>query len=109
MTDTDGRLLTVQVHAANIQDRDGAKPLLRASRRMWCFVQTVFADGGYAGKLITCPRCLVPQSRDATVTREGEEALWQAVFMVQPGQRREFEPSSKRRKKRPAAWPSATA
>ena len=53
MTDTDGRLLTVQVHAANIQDRDGAKPLLRASRRMWCFVQTVFADGGYAGKLIT--------------------------------------------------------
>ena len=52
MTDTDGRLLTVQVHAANIQDRDGAKPLLRASRRIWCFVQTVFADGGYAGKLI---------------------------------------------------------
>ena len=44
-------------------------------------------------------RCLVPESRDATLTREGEEALWQAVFMVQPEQRREFEPSSKRRKK----------
>jgi hypothetical protein len=43
--------------------------------------------------------CLVPKSRDATLTREGEEALWQAVFMVQPEQRREFEPSSKRRKK----------
>ena len=53
MTNTDGRLLTVQVHAANIQDRDGAKPLLRAWHRMWCLVQTVFADGGYAGKLIT--------------------------------------------------------
>ena len=48
-----GRLLTVQVHAANIQDRDGAKPLLRASRRMWCFIHTVFADGGYAGKLVS--------------------------------------------------------
>jgi len=55
------------------------------------------------------PRCLVPESRDATLTREGEEALWQAVFTVQPEQRREFEPSSKRRKKRPAPWHSATA
>ena len=44
--------MTVQVHAANVQNRDGAKPLLRASRRMWCFVETVFTDGGYAGKLI---------------------------------------------------------
>lgn len=42
----------MQVHAASVQDRDGAKPLLRASRRMWCFVETVFADGGYAGKLV---------------------------------------------------------
>lgn len=53
--------------------------------------------------------CLVPESRDATLTREGEEALWQAVFTAQPEQRREFEPSSKRRKTRPAAWPSVTA
>ena len=53
MTDTDGRLLTVQVHAANIQDRDGAKRLLRASRRTWCFIETVFADGGYAGRLVS--------------------------------------------------------
>ena len=48
-------------------------------------------------------RCLVPGSRDATLTREGEEALWQQFFTAQPEQRREFEPSSKRRKKRPAA------
>ena len=53
MTDTDDRLLIVQVHAANIQDRDGAKPMLRASRRTWCFIETVFADGGYAGKLLS--------------------------------------------------------
>lgn len=42
----------MQVHAASVQDRDGAKPLLRASRRLWCFVETLFADGGYAGKLV---------------------------------------------------------
>jgi len=57
LTDTDGRLLDVQVHAGNVQDRDGAKPLLRSDacvrpRGLWAFVETVFADGGYAGKLV---------------------------------------------------------
>ena len=32
MVDTDGRALKLQVHAADIQDRSGAGPLLRASR-----------------------------------------------------------------------------
>jgi hypothetical protein len=32
MTDTDGRLLAVEVHAADIQDRDGAKGVLKRSR-----------------------------------------------------------------------------
>jgi transposase len=40
------------VQSASVQDRDGAKPLLCASRGLWCFIATVFADGGYAGKLI---------------------------------------------------------
>ena len=63
-----------------------------------------------AGHDICCHGwCLVPGSRDATLTREAEEALWQAVFMAQPEQRREFEPSSKRRKRRLAPWPAATA
>ena len=51
MTDTDGRLLAVQVHAADIQDRDGAKGVLTLSRRAFPFVERVFADGGYAGRL----------------------------------------------------------
>jgi transposase len=51
LTDTDGRLLDVQVHAGSVQHRDGAKPLWRAARGLWAFVETVFADGGYAGKL----------------------------------------------------------
>jgi transposase len=45
------RLLAVRVHAADVQDRDGAKLALKASRARFPFVQTVFADGGYAGRL----------------------------------------------------------
>ena len=52
MTDTDGRLLAVEVHAADVQDRDGAKGVLRLSRRAFPFVETVFADGGHAGRLV---------------------------------------------------------
>jgi hypothetical protein len=36
------------------------------------------------------------------LTREGEDALWQQVFTVQPARRRAFEPSSKRRKQESA-------
>ena len=52
LTDTDGRLLAVEVHAADVQDRDGAKGVLKRSRRRFPFVEHVFADGGYAGKLV---------------------------------------------------------
>jgi hypothetical protein len=53
--------------------------------------------------------CLVPESRGAILTRESEEALWQTFFTAAPAQRREFEPSSKRRKRRPAVSPAGTA
>ena len=52
MTDTDGRLLAVEVHAANIQDRDGAKGVLRRSRTRFPFVKRAYVDGGYAGRLV---------------------------------------------------------
>ena len=55
------------------------------------------------------PRCSVPECRDAILTRESEDALWQVVFTAAPAQRREFEPSSKRRKRRPTLSPSDTA
>jgi hypothetical protein len=50
LVDTDGRALKNQARAADIQDRDGAGPLLRASRPSWPFVQCVFADAGYQGR-----------------------------------------------------------
>lgn len=37
------------VHEANIQDRDGAVPLLTSARKAWLWLRYVFADGGYAG------------------------------------------------------------
>src|SRR4051812_25203155 len=52
LTDTDGRLLTIQVHGANIQDRDGAKAVLKRSRARFPFVQHAYVDGGYAGRLV---------------------------------------------------------
>jgi transposase len=42
--------LTVVVHPADVQDRDGAFHLLRRARRLFPFIECIFADGGYAGK-----------------------------------------------------------
>ena len=56
MTDTDGRLLIVRVHSAGIQDRDGGKAVLKASRARYPFVERAFADGGYAGRLVRWAR-----------------------------------------------------
>jgi transposase len=42
----------VRVHSAGIQDRDGAKLVLKASRSRYPFVAHAFADGGYAGRLV---------------------------------------------------------
>jgi putative transposase len=47
-----GVLLAVIVHAANIQDRDGARYLLTYIADWLPRVHTVVADGGYAGKLV---------------------------------------------------------
>ena len=37
------------MHPADVQDRDGAFYLLRRARRMFPFIERIFADGGYAG------------------------------------------------------------
>jgi putative transposase len=45
--DTQGLLLGVVVHAASIQDADGAGELLGRIKRLYCWLRAVFADGGY--------------------------------------------------------------
>ncbi len=52
-TDTGGLLLAVIVTAANVQDRDGAHRVLAALRERVSTVRHVWADGGYAGRLVT--------------------------------------------------------
>ena len=52
LVDTDGRGLVLEPHPASIQDRDGGGPLMRASRRIFPFIQRVFADSGYAGEKV---------------------------------------------------------
>src|SRR5712675_879416 len=54
--DTAGLLLAVVVTAASTQDRDAAKPLLWNLRRAFPGVKLTWADGGYAGKLVTWAR-----------------------------------------------------
>ena len=41
------------VHSAGIQDRDGAQPVLRALVTRFPGLELIWADGGYAGKLVT--------------------------------------------------------
>jgi putative transposase len=52
LVDTDGRALKLHAHPADVQDRDGAGPLLRASRRSFPFIERVFADSAYAGERV---------------------------------------------------------
>ena len=49
VTDTEGSLLVVQVHPANIQDNHGAVPLLKAARRAFGRLRHLFADRVYRG------------------------------------------------------------
>ena len=51
--DTLGLLLAVVVTAASTQDRDGACPLLAVLRERFSTITLVWADGGYAGRLVS--------------------------------------------------------
>jgi len=48
-----GHVLSVLVHRADIQDRDGAKLAIEDVKRHLRCLKVVFADGGYAGQLVS--------------------------------------------------------
>jgi transposase len=50
VTDTQGNLLCAIVHAANIQDRDGAPAVVSLACAIYPTIAHLFADGGYAGE-----------------------------------------------------------
>ena len=41
--------MSASIHPADVQDRDGALPLLAEARRAFPFIERIFADGGYQG------------------------------------------------------------
>jgi len=49
LTDTLGLPVAAVVHAADIQDRDGAPLVLASARSLYPWLHHVFADGGYSG------------------------------------------------------------
>ena len=48
-----GLILTLVVHAANVQDRDGARLVLTQMADKFPWLEKIWADGGYAGQLVT--------------------------------------------------------
>jgi len=68
--DTLGLLLAVVVTAASVQDRDGACPLLAMLRERFSTITLVWADGGYARRLVSwrpgCCCSVSPWSNAAT-------------------------------------------
>lgn len=67
--DTIGLLLTVLVTAAGVQDRDGAMPLLQRLRAACPRIALVWADGGYAGRLVAQTAATLAGLRLAIVRR----------------------------------------
>ena len=52
VVDSLGLLLAVVVHAADIQDRDGAKLVLAKLKGRFRRLKLIWADAGYAGQLV---------------------------------------------------------
>ena len=52
LVDTLGLIITVIIHSADMQDRDGAKLVFERTKQYFKKLKLIWADGGYAGKLI---------------------------------------------------------
>ncbi len=50
VVDTQGLLIGLIIHPADVQDRDGAVNVLASIRRLYPWLRHIFADGGYAGE-----------------------------------------------------------
>ena len=50
MTDTTSRLVGAEVHAADVQDRDGAVLVIETIHDLFPWLRHLFAGGAYAGE-----------------------------------------------------------
>ena len=84
MVDTLGLIIAIVVHAANLQDRDGARLVLakldekRKGRRLFPRLKLIWADGGYAGQLVDWVRHL--GRRTLEIVKRGGDAVGFAVL-----------------------------
>ena len=76
LVDTGRRPLVLQASPACVQDRDGAVPLLRASRGPYPFIERAFADSGYAGERVAAATLIAVE-----IVRKQAD---QVGFAVQP-------------------------
>ena len=79
LVDTLGLLLSVVVHPADIQDRDGAHEVLRQARRSFPFIERIFADAGYQG-----PRAALAAADTGSWTLEIVKRTEAHQFVVLP-------------------------
>jgi putative transposase len=79
VVDTEGNLLTVMVHAADIQDRDGVQPALVETQELCPSVTYAWADQSYRGDLLEWAAKVLGITIEI-VTRPAE----QVGFQVQP-------------------------
>lgn len=76
--DTLGLLLVVMVSAAGMQDRDGAGRLLSLLHERFSTIQLVWADGGYAGRLVTWAAKVIRLS--VTIVKRSDDVKGFAVL-----------------------------
>ena len=91
LVDTDGRLIKVIVHPADIQDRDGGAALLNALRSSFPFVELVFADAGERVAGATCIKVQIVRKADDQVGFKVHQRRWVVErFFAWLGRNRRF-------------------
>jgi transposase len=75
VVDTLGLLLVVMVTAASVQDRDGGARVLERLRFQMPSLAVVWADGGYAGRLVAYARQVLRVSVDIVRKKEGQRTF----------------------------------
>ena len=75
VVDTLGLLLVVLVTAASVQDRDGGARVLDRLRFRMPSVAVIWADGGYAGRLVGYARQVLKVLVDIVRKREGQRTF----------------------------------
>jgi transposase len=75
VTDTLGFLVVVLVTAASVQDRDGGRLVLDRARMKMPSIVLVWADGGYAGKLVAFARQYLRMAVEIVKKPEGQRTF----------------------------------